>query len=230
MKLPTWFKKTTPAATGAPRAAAAPTAASLAESVAEAESSLAAALQRVDAARATLGHQRTEEALKGVQEAKAAADDIEEMLAVLRADHATAVEREAAGARAELERQCADLEAQLTVDAILMASRDLAQQEAKAILELATIRKNRLQRVAHYTSLQTQHQRLLFRLGKIQVLGTSNGNADQAGSPVPVVEAFKGLLRASSHDSGELRELLRPLWPNWGILSRARGLSDLEGL
>ncbi len=213
LQLRSWFQK--PAKTAKPV-----TAADLATHVAEAERDLDAALDSVDTARVKLAEQRTEEALQALRDAKAAAGDVDEMLTVLRADHATAVEREAAAARSELERQAADTGAQLTVAAIREDSVPLAKAEAAAILALAIVRKQRLDRVAHFRKLHDAHAQILFRLGQIEHLPTGTGNVEIAAAPDAVIAHLDELVRSSTHDGETLRKLLQPLQPTHAIYPR----------
>lgn len=224
MRLPNWFSKkpspTSSAASSTHNAAPVLASAAIADSIAEAERSLAAALERVDSARATLAQQRTEESLQAVRGAKLAADDVDEMLTVLRTDHAAALASEAAAARAELERRCADLGAQLTPEAIRDAIESDAQAEAEEILALALRRKRRLDHVARLRAAHHQHRVLLMKLGQVEDVGATDGNVHLASSPAPVVEHLGPLVRASQQDGETLRALITPLLPTYTIYPR----------
>lgn len=216
LQLKSWFKK--PAKTATPL-----TAADIAAKVTEAERDLAEARTLVDTARAKLSEQRTEESLQGVRDAKEAEDDVNEMLTVLRADHVAAVQREAAAAHAELERQCADLGAQLTPAAIREAIEGDVEAEAAEILALAVRRKKRLDNAARFREMHHEHAKLLFKLGQIPDLSSAlsrNEPVDLVLGPEPVIARVGALVRASPHDSATLRAQTQPLLPTYMLQPR----------
>lgn len=218
MKIRDWFtKRSKPAASpGADTAAETPiTAADLAEKVTEAERDLDVALTQVEAARIALGETRTEEALQALRDAKTAASDLEEMVAVMRADHFAAIEQEAAERRADLERRSAELGSQVTATAILAATAHLVDREAELLIELAKVRRQRVRHAGQFRSMYHQHLQLLLQLGAgpdLSNLEVLNGPSHLAASPRPVVERLDETASATIGDP-LLRAFLRALRP-----------------
>jgi hypothetical protein len=160
VKLPAWFTS--------PKKAEIPlTAAELAEKVADGEREIAALQDRVSAARERFAAERTEPARAALAAVKAEADDLAEMLSILRDDRDTAAAAEKAAAREQLERECAELGEQLTHAAVVAAGEPLAEREADLLIQLAQLRAQRLELVDNLQRQEQRHRILLVQWGEI---------------------------------------------------------------
>jgi len=187
MKLPTWFSSTKKAA------AAPPTTAELATKVAEAQEAHTAALSRVEAARAELAANRTESAAQALREAKAEVGDVEEMLAILSADHAAAVGRDSEAELARLNAEADAMELELSPERIDSEERLLLEQEIAAWSRLLEIRDRRKAHCEGHEERVAAYVRLCTTLGR-----EPNSTRNHVGLDVPVRAALKEMAQTAT--------------------------------
>jgi len=130
----TWFTK---------RADKPQSAADVAGKLAEAQSELQAAEQRVEQARGALAAERSDGAREALREAKLAVEDILEMVAVVRAEHAQALERDAAADLARRNAKAFAMEAELSPTKRDESAEELFKLEMAALEGLIDARLRR---------------------------------------------------------------------------------------
>lgn len=186
------------------------TADELAARLAKAEEAHASAKERAAKAQATLDAERSAAALQDYREAKQELSDVEDMVSIVRDNHTTAVAREAAAERARQAAKLEELDRVLTYDAVLAATRDVAEREADLVRRLAECRADRRKLRSDFKELERQRFTIALKLDhSVKATWNEVTAADAAISH----DAVRAALAQQEAPSGLVASFLRELKP-----------------